>query len=90
MRVFACVALILVAGCGTRGASPPTYVCDRSVTQWSLPVECMPQGMPSHPERATALPGEFRSVDPNGAVTVQTSVIKPPESVIVIPALPKQ
>jgi hypothetical protein len=88
--LFACVALILIDGCGTRGGSPSTYVCDRPVTQRSLPVECMPQGMPGHPERATALPDEFRSVDPNGAVTVQTTVIRPPESVVVIPALPTQ
>ena len=44
--LFASLALILIAGCGTREASAPGYVCDRLATQGSQPFECVPQGAP--------------------------------------------
>ena len=86
--LIACIALTLVTGCDMREASAPSYICNR--TQVSQPFECLPQGAPPPRETATAPKGEVRLVTPNGAVTGETTVIKPPESVVVIPALPTQ
>lgn len=83
------IVLLLLAGCGTREASAPRYVCDRLATEGSQPFECVPQAAVERREQATVPQGEVRLVTPNGAVVGQTTIIKPPDSMVVIPAAGK-
>ena len=85
MRAFvACLALLL-AGCGTREAAAPRYICDRLATERTQPYKCVPQAAAQDHERSTVPPGEARLLTPNGAIVGQTTVIGPPEKVLVLP-----
>lgn len=80
------IVLLLLAGCGSREASAPRYVCDRLATEGSQPFECVPQAAVGRREQTTVPQGEVRLLTPSGAVIGQTTIIKPPDSMVVIPA----